>query len=78
LLGQVKFDGDQPASGADDFGADIGNAFNRGPAVKIPGIILHDPAVGLPALVNWLSDAGCTRIRYELRQVNRSAESDEE
>ena len=78
LLGQVQFDGDHPAGTADDFGADVGSAMHRGPAVKIPGMFPQDPAVGLPALVNWLSDAGCTRIKYELTQVNRAAESDEE
>lgn len=74
MMGAVKMEGDQPAPGADDYCAGAGMVALRGAWVNIRYISLHNATVGLPTLVDWLCDSGCSNIKYEVSKVGREEE----
>ena len=65
-LGEVKYDGDRPAPGADAEGAGFGSVARHGLMVEMTWVRLNDPTISLPALTGWLCDHGCASIKYDL------------
>jgi Zn-dependent protease len=65
-LGEVKYDGDQPAPGADADGAGYGMVSQHGLMIEMAWVRLNDATIGLPALSDWLCNQGCAGITYDL------------
>jgi Zn-dependent protease len=64
-LGEVAYQADRPAPGADAFGTTYGSTARHGLVIEIPFAAFRDPSVALPALMQWLCDRKCAGIRYE-------------
>ena len=64
-LGEVSYDGDQPASGADSYGVTMGMVAQHGLLIEIPWVSFLDVTQGLPALTQWLCASGCRQVRYD-------------
>ncbi len=65
-LGEVKYDGDRPAAGADADGAGFGSVARHGLMVEMTWVQLNDPTVSLPELTDWLCEHNCVGIKYDL------------
>ncbi|MFO1488629.1 MAG: site-2 protease family protein [Verrucomicrobiota bacterium] len=64
-LGEVPYQDSKPAPGAADYGAAFGTASHHGLMVEISWIGFFNPAVGAPALLQWLCDQQCLTFRYD-------------
>lgn len=64
-LGRVKFIGNNPASGADAYGATSGVASRHGLMIQLSWLSLNDATTSLPALSEWLCNSGCKGTRYD-------------
>ena len=76
-LGEVQFDGDTPAPGADAMGATSGMAFHHSLMVELSWISLRDPATSLPALTDWLCEHHCVGIKYDFEGAFSALETDD-
>jgi len=65
-LGEVKYDGNNPAPGADSLGAVSGSANQHGLMIEISWLQFNDATAGLPALANWLCNQKCEGCKYDL------------
>jgi Zn-dependent protease len=65
-LGEVSYNGDHPAIHADAYGVSVGSASHHGPLVHLRWLSFYEVETGLPSLVQWLCQSGCTQIKYEM------------
>ncbi len=61
---QLPMQGGVPLPGAERFSTRWGSAFLAGPLLRIDAAF-EQPAVGLPALAQWLSRRGCFDLKYD-------------
>jgi len=66
-LGQVKYEGDQPAPGALAWGASYGSVSRHGLLIEMHWLTLNDAMVGLPALAEWLCEQRCSTLKYDIQ-----------
>lgn len=65
-LGEVPYEGEQPAPGALAWGAGYGQVSRHGLLIELQWVALNDAMVGLPALAEWLCAQNCTTLKYGL------------
>jgi Zn-dependent protease len=66
LLGEVRYEGDKPAPGAEALGAATGLVSLHGMIIELSWVQMHDAVTGLPALAGWLCEQQCGGIKYDL------------
>lgn len=67
-LGEIPYQGDEPAPEARAYCASYGSVSQHGLLIELNWVSLHDAAVGLPALTDWLCQKRCTTIKYEMQR----------
>ncbi len=67
-LGEIPYQGDQPAPKALAYWGSFGSVSQHGLLVEMTWVSFHDPATSLPALADWLCQKGCKTIKYEMQR----------
>jgi hypothetical protein len=67
-MGPLPMDGNAPVAAANRFSTCWGMAERNGKTVYFH-MYFEQPSAGAPALANWLSQNGCTEMKYEFHLV---------
>jgi Zn-dependent protease len=73
-LGQLPMQDGVPATGSERFSTFSGLSYNLGSTVYL-NLTFESPAIGAPAIVEWLNEKGCGKVGYE---TNSEVEMDED
>jgi hypothetical protein len=65
-LGQLPMEGETPAAGSNRYSVQYGTAIVVDSILHI-SVSFERPADGAPALIKWLSQHGCTKMKYDFQ-----------
>ena len=66
-LGSVKSPDGDDEKFSDPLGASYGSVSQDGLLLELDWVMLNDPEVGLPAIIEWLCKHKCQSIKYSLQ-----------